>query len=108
MMFRARFIVLLVVSLTGVVLSRHTLWEISSDCGLVFGSVSSARPTPPAAIAEQLRQLEDSAMLARALVYVDAHPVKPDRVDLQRADEHKQWLADLERQLARWRSSHTR
>ena len=34
-------------------------------------------------------------------MYVDAHPVKPDRVDLQRADEHKQWLADLKRQLCR-------
>ena len=44
MMFRARFIVLLVVSLTGVVLSRHTLWEISSDCGLVFGGVSMPAP----------------------------------------------------------------
>jgi hypothetical protein len=42
-------------------------------------------------------------MLARALVYVDMHPVKADAVDPQKTDEHKQWLADVERELARHR-----
>ncbi|HVU88937.1 MAG TPA: hypothetical protein VHD36_16555 [Pirellulales bacterium] len=108
MMVRGRFVVLLLASLVGVVLYRHTLWEITSGCGLVFGGVSSARATTDSMVADQLRQLEDSAMLARALVYLDAHPVKPDMVDPQRADEHRQWLADLERQLAQWRSAHAR
>ncbi len=81
MMFRTRFVVWLVVSLGGVVLYRHTLWEISSGCGLVFGEVSNARATSDPVSADELRQLEDSAMLARALVYLDAHPVKPEMVD---------------------------
>jgi hypothetical protein len=92
-MHRWRFGALIGALCTAVVaLHFGPLWETPLDFGLraIEGSGT-----------EELQRLEDDAKLARALVYVDAHAVNPAAVDPERADKHKQWLASVERELAR-------
>jgi hypothetical protein len=92
-------------ALCGVVLlvlvAGHQAMSWCTGSGTVIGNISVR--AGELSSADEIRRLEDNAMLARALVYVDTHPVKAEAVDPQKTDEHKQWLADVERELARHR-----
>ena len=67
-----------------------------------MGDATRFRPVRAKGASQELRRLEDDAKLARALVYVECgYAANPATVDPECADKHRQWLANVEGELAR-------